>query len=174
MTPAALLLNGTVGSGKTAVADALGDLLADREIPHAVIDLDWLRRAWPSPPGDPFNHAMTLRNLTAVATNFLAAGAERLVLAGVLFTNEPGYLGLDTYDPLHQILVSHHFHFDDSTDAQLYRSTHRYIWPSEMDLMAQLAGFELESRHADWSGTEFTAESRSHVSVYRLPGEPAG
>ena len=35
--------------------------------------------------------------------------------------------------------------------------------------MAQLAGLELETRHADWAGTEFTAESRSHVSVYRLP-----
>ena len=35
--------------------------------------------------------------------------------------------------------------------------------------MARLAGFELESRHADWSGTTFTAESRTHVSVYRLP-----
>ena len=34
--------------------------------------------------------------------------------------------------------------------------------------MAQLAGFELEARHANWAGTEFTAESPSHVSVYRL------
>ena len=34
-----------------------------------------------------------------------------------------------------------------------------------------LAGFTLESRHADWSGAEFTAESRSHVSVYRLAVE---
>jgi SAM-dependent methyltransferase len=42
------------------------------------------------------------------------------------------------------------------------------IWPSELDLMAQLAGFELEARHADWAGTEFTAGSPSHVSVYRL------
>ena len=41
--------------------------------------------------------------------------------------------------------------------AQLFRSPHRYIWPAELDLMAQLAGFELEPRHADWSGTEFTA-----------------
>jgi hypothetical protein len=39
---------------------------------------------------------------------------------------------------------------------------------AELDLMAQLAGLELETRHADWSGSEFTAESRSHVSVYRL------
>jgi hypothetical protein len=35
--------------------------------------------------------------------------------------------------------------------------------------MAQLAGFELEARHADWARTEFTAESTSHVSVYRIP-----
>jgi SAM-dependent methyltransferase len=81
---------------------------------------------------------------------------------------EPGYIGLDTYDVLRQLVVSHHFRFGTGTDAQLYRSPHRYIWPAELDLMAQLAGFELETRHADWQGTEFTAGSRSHVSVYRL------
>jgi SAM-dependent methyltransferase len=83
--------------------------------------------------------------------------------------SEPGYIGLDTYDVLHQHVVSHHFRFDESKQAQLFRSPHRYIWPAELDLMAQLAGFELETRHADWAGTEFTAESRSHVSVYRIP-----
>ncbi len=82
------------------------------------------------------------------------------------------YIGLDTYDVLNQHVVSHHFHFDDTEQAQLYRSPHRYIWPAELDLMAQLAGFELESRHGDWSGGEFTAESRSHVSVYRVPLTP--
>jgi len=82
---------------------------------------------------------------------------------------EPGYIGLDTYDVLNQHVVSHHFHFDEGTQARLFRSPHRYVWPAELDLMAQLAGFELESRHADWTGAEFTAESRSHVSVYRLP-----
>jgi hypothetical protein len=56
----------------------------------------------------------------------------------------------------------------DIGQARLFRSPHRYIWPAELDLMAQLAGFELEARHADWSGAEFTAESQSHVSVYRL------
>lgn len=86
-----------------------------------------------------------------------------------VFHSEPGYIGLDTYDLLNQHLVSHHFHFGDGKQAQLFRSPHRYIWPSELDLMARLAGLELESRHADWSGAEFTAESRSHVSVYRLP-----
>jgi SAM-dependent methyltransferase len=82
---------------------------------------------------------------------------------------EPGYLGVDTYDVLRQHVVSHHFRFDDGTQAQVFRSPHRYIWPAELDLMAQLAGFELETRHADWAGARFTAESRSHVSVYRLP-----
>jgi SAM-dependent methyltransferase len=82
---------------------------------------------------------------------------------------EPGYIGLDTYDLLRQRIVSHHFRFDESRQARLFRSPHRYIWPAELDLMGQLAGFELESRHADWTGAEFTAESRSHVSVYRLP-----
>ena len=85
--------------------------------------------------------------------------------------SEPGYILLDTYDVLHQHVVSHHFHFDDGKQAQLFRSPHRYIWPAELDLMAQLAGFELEIRHADWAGAEFTAESRSHVSVYRIPAQ---
>ena len=89
-----------------------------------------------------------------------------------VWRNEPGYIGLDIYDVLHQRLVSHHFTFDDSQQARLTRSPHRYIWPAELDLMAQLAGFELESRHADWSGSELTAESGSHVSVYRLAARP--
>lgn len=82
---------------------------------------------------------------------------------------EPGYIGLDTYDVLHQRVVSHHFRFGEGRDAHLGRSAHRYVWPAELDLMAQLAGLTLESRHADWTGAEFTADSRSHVSVYRAP-----
>lgn len=85
-----------------------------------------------------------------------------------VFCSQPGYLGLDTYDVLHQRVVSHHFRFGEGEQAQLFRSPHRYIWPAELDLMAQLAGFELENRYADWLGAAFTAESRSHVSVYRL------
>ena len=82
---------------------------------------------------------------------------------------EPGYIGLDTYDVLQQHLVSYHFTFDESEHARLICSPHRYIWPAELDLMGQLAGFELESRHADWSGSKFTPDSNSHVSVYRIP-----
>jgi len=87
----------------------------------------------------------------------------------IVVNSEPGYIALDTYDVLHQHVVSHHFRFGDGKQARLFRSPHRYIWPSELDLMAQLAGFELEARYADWVGAEFTAESPSHVSVYRLP-----
>lgn len=87
----------------------------------------------------------------------------------VVWHTEAGYIGLDTYDVLRQHAVSHHVHFGEGKEARLTRSPHRYIWPAELDLMAQLAGLELESRHADWSGAAFTADSRSHVSVYRLP-----
>ncbi|MEV7477496.1 MULTISPECIES: class I SAM-dependent methyltransferase [Streptomyces] len=87
----------------------------------------------------------------------------------VVWESAAGYIGLDTYDVLRQQVVSHHFRFDAEAgrEASLYRSPHRYIWPAELDLMAELAGMKLESRHADWTGEEFTAESRSHVSVYR-------
>ncbi|MEV4623959.1 class I SAM-dependent methyltransferase [Asanoa sp. NPDC049573] len=86
----------------------------------------------------------------------------------LVFHDEPGYLGVDTYDVLNQQLVSHHVTYDDSRQGRVSRSPQRYIWPSELDLMAQLAGFDLETRHADWHGAPFTAESPSHVSVYRL------
>ncbi|WP_026425608.1 class I SAM-dependent DNA methyltransferase [Actinokineospora inagensis] len=81
----------------------------------------------------------------------------------VVWQHDPEYTGIDTYDVLTQHLVSHHFR-----EGRVDRSRHRYIWPAEMDLMARLAGFTLESRHADWTGTPFAAESASHVSVYRL------
>lgn len=84
LVPRALLINGTVGSGKTSVAEAVGILLTDLEVPNAVIDLDWLRRTWPAPPGDRFNFGMMLRNVRSIASNYLSAGVVRLVLAGVV------------------------------------------------------------------------------------------
>jgi SAM-dependent methyltransferase len=89
-----------------------------------------------------------------------------------VFTAEPGYIGIDVYDVPQQQLVSHHFRFGAGRQARVFSCPQRYIWPAELDLMAELAGFELETRHADWAGAEFTAESQSHVSVYRLPAVP--
>jgi SAM-dependent methyltransferase len=90
--------------------------------------------------------------------------------SAVVFDTAEGYIGVDTYDVLEQRLISHHFSFSDGRAAELSRSPHRYIWPSELDLMGQLAGLALESRWADWFGAPFTADSRSHVSVYRREG----
>jgi adenylylsulfate kinase len=84
--PTALLITGTVGAGKTSVAAAAGSILAEARIPHAVIDLDALSQSWPTPPDDPFNLAMELRNLESLARNYLLAGACRLVVSGVVET----------------------------------------------------------------------------------------
>ncbi|USQ79986.1 class I SAM-dependent DNA methyltransferase [Ornithinimicrobium faecis] len=83
---------------------------------------------------------------------------------------QDGYVLVDVLDPVTQRLTSHHFRFDQDEDrraATVSRTPHRYVWPAELDLMAQLAGLHLESRHADWAGGEFLADSGSHVSVYR-------
>ncbi|MGS2617555.1 class I SAM-dependent DNA methyltransferase [Micromonospora sp. LZ34] len=57
------------------------------------------------------------------------------------------------------------------TDAgvRLLPANHRYAWPAELDLMAELAGMTREHRFADWSGRPFTDDSREHVSVWRRP-----
>lgn len=83
MTWRALLLTGTVGVGKTTTAEAAADRLRAQAVPHAVVDLDELRRCWPAPPDDPFHTALSLRNLAALSRAYRDAGAERLVLAGV-------------------------------------------------------------------------------------------
>ncbi|MFI8962436.1 class I SAM-dependent DNA methyltransferase [Streptomyces sp. NPDC053493] len=88
------------------------------------------------------------------------------------------HLGFDTFDLVEQILVSHHLTRDGDgtgdahTDAGRYRRTcsrHRYAWPAELDLMARIAGLELERRVADWDGTPFTEDSGKHISVWRKP-----
>ena len=45
----------------------------------------------------------------------------------------------------------------------------RYVWPSELDLMARIAGMRLRDRWAGWHAEPFTAESSSHVSVWEKP-----
>jgi hypothetical protein len=43
----------------------------------------------------------------------------------------------------------------------------RYSWPAEIDLMGRLAGLRLDARFGDWQRRPFTADSPSHVSIYR-------
>jgi adenylylsulfate kinase len=85
---AALLIVGSVGVGKTSVADRVGRLLSAQGMPGMVIDLDWLCNAWPAPVGDPFREQFMLANLKSVADNARRAGFDRLVLAGVVESTE--------------------------------------------------------------------------------------
>ena len=83
----------------------------------------------------------------------------------VPFDVTPDHLGFDEYDVLTQRLVSHHY----SPGRDAYGSGEfRYTWPSELDLMARLAGLTLGERWAGWRREPFTADSGSHVSVWAL------
>ncbi len=81
-----------------------------------------------------------------------------------------GHLVVDTYDLVSQRCTSHHYRRRDDGTVDYGQGNFRYIWPSECDLMAELAGLESESRHADWQGHPFTSDSENHVSVWRKPG----
>jgi SAM-dependent methyltransferase len=76
--------------------------------------------------------------------------------------------GLDEYDVARQGLISHHFNV---VDGKVERNSipFRYAWPSELDLMAQLAGMELRERWSGWKREPFTSDSRKHVSVWEKP-----
>jgi hypothetical protein len=85
---------------------------------------------------------------------------------GRVFTLDPGHIGTETFDdPAGQIAWSHH---RMAAGGRLVRHSapYRYIWPSELDLMARLADFRLEHRWADWNRSPFTAQSARHISVY--------
>nr|WP_206324277.1 class I SAM-dependent methyltransferase [Streptomyces sp. HNM0574] len=88
----------------------------------------------------------------------------------VPFDVSEDHLGFDTVDVVEQTLVSHHFTRDGGEGP--YRrghSRHRYVWPAELDLMARIAGLDLERRVGDWDGSSFTGDSVKHVSVWRKP-----
>lgn len=80
---------------------------------------------------------------------------------------DEGHLVFDTYDLVTQECASHHYYRDSDGSIRYGAGQFRYVWPSECDLMAQLAGLEPESRVADWDGNPFAATSESHVSVWR-------
>lgn len=84
----------------------------------------------------------------------------------VLFAVRPDRLGIDEYDTVTQGLVSHHYAVEGERLRQV-SVPFRYVWPSELDLMAQLAGMRLEERWGGWRREPFTAQSRSHVSVWQ-------
>jgi SAM-dependent methyltransferase len=89
----------------------------------------------------------------------------------IVFDAGATHWGVDEYDVVKQGLVSHHFEKRGAAgeDKEVFEKSSgpfRYVWPSELDLMAMIAGLELRERWADWRRAPFTSESRSHVSVW--------
>jgi len=82
------------------------------------------------------------------------------------FDVSPEHVGFDEYDVAHQGLVSHHYY---PREGEYATFPGRYIWPSELDLMALIAGMSLRARWSGWNREAFASESRSHVSVYEKP-----
>jgi hypothetical protein len=76
--------------------------------------------------------------------------------------------GIDEYDVATQGLVSHHFTRVDE-GIEYSSGPFRYVWPSELDLMARIAGMRLVERWSGWRREAFTSESRKHVSVWEKP-----
>jgi SAM-dependent methyltransferase len=84
------------------------------------------------------------------------------------FSVTPTYLGFDEYDVASQGLISHHYTVVDGR-LDLVSMPFRYVWPSELDLMARLAGMTLRERWSDWNREPFTSDSTKHISVWEKP-----
>jgi SAM-dependent methyltransferase len=88
-----------------------------------------------------------------------------------VFSHAPGYVGYDRYiDFVAQQAMSHHF-VVGAAGVREFTTPFRYVWPSELDLMAKLAGLSLRDRWAGWDRAPFVADSTSHVSVWAKAGQ---
>ena len=76
---------------------------------------------------------------------------------------------LTRHDPVAQRIFTQRVRFGDGRKVRMFPVAMRYCWPSELDLMAELAGLRLRERYADFSRAPFGAQSRGHVSVYEMP-----
>jgi len=77
----------------------------------------------------------------------------------------PPHLGFDEIDVATQHGVSHHYWVADGRGG-VFSMPYRYVWPSELDLMARLAGMALRERWSGWNREPFTSDSTKHVSVW--------
>ena len=84
------------------------------------------------------------------------------------FAVSPTHLGFDEYDVARQGLISNHYWIEEGA-IEVLSPPFRYVWPSELDLMARLAGMSLRQRWAGWAQEQFTSESEKHVSVWEKP-----
>ncbi len=79
------------------------------------------------------------------------------------------YIDVTEYDPVEQRLDAQHVVLRQGQPVEMLPVSLRFAWPSELDLMARVAGLALEARHGGWHGEPFTSASATHVSVYRKP-----
>jgi len=88
-----------------------------------------------------------------------------------VFATAPDYVGFDEYtDLVAQQATSHHWWFAGDRVGR-FSTPFRYVWPSELDLMARLAGLAFRERWSTWTREPFTNESAQHVSVWTKPIE---
>ncbi len=88
------------------------------------------------------------------------------------FNVSPTRLGFDEYDVVSQGLISHHYSVVDGK-LEVLSIPFRYVWPSELDLMARLAGMTLRERWSGWKREPFTSDSTKHVSVWEKTASPS-
>ena len=84
------------------------------------------------------------------------------------FTVTPTRLGFEEFDVAAQIAFSHHYSAVDGR-LEVFSAPYRYVWPSELDLMARLAGMTLRERWSSWKREPFTSDSTTHISVWEKP-----
>ncbi len=87
---------------------------------------------------------------------------------GVVFDIGERHWGIDEYDVANQGLISHHFNVVDGK-VEYGTWPFRYVWPAELDLMAEMAGLRLRERWSGWNREPFTSDSRKHISVWEKP-----
>jgi SAM-dependent methyltransferase len=89
----------------------------------------------------------------------------------VPFAVTEDYIGIEDFIDRTHLQLSRSRHFTRRADGTFREGTapFRYAWPAELDLMARIAGMNLEHRWAGWDRAPFTGESESHVSVWRRP-----
>jgi SAM-dependent methyltransferase len=113
------------------------------------------------------NAAAHLEPAGCFVIEVLVPGLQRLPPGETFqpFDVGPTHLGFDEYDVARQRVVSHHYWIEDGK-VEVSSPPFRYVWPSELDLMARLAGMSLRERWGGWKNEPFASDSRKHVSVW--------
>jgi SAM-dependent methyltransferase len=83
-----------------------------------------------------------------------------------IFDFSDEHIGIDEYDFAGQGLISHHYTRRDDGSFHYSSGPFRYVWPSELDLMARLAGMTLRERWSGWKREPFTSTSEKLVAVW--------